>query len=41
MLSRRSFHSFAMIAWKMAAMHTASSTCVQTSQTRNSSVGYL
>src|SRR5260370_42604377 len=40
-LSRRSFHSLAMIAWKMAAMHTASSTRVQTSQTRNSSVGYF
>src|SRR5215210_2478974 len=39
MLSRRSFHSFATIAWKMAAMQTASSTRVQTSQLRNSSVG--
>src|SRR2546423_15574308 len=39
MLSRRIFHSLAMIAWKMAAMHTASSTRVQTSQMRNSSVG--
>ena len=39
MLSRRSFHSLAMIAWKMAAMQIASSTRVQTSQMRNSSVG--
>src|SRR4051812_22970184 len=39
MLSRRSFQSLAMIPWKIAAMHTASSTRVQTSQTRNSSVG--
>src|SRR5262249_37012767 len=30
-----------MIAWKRAAMHTASSTRVQTSQMRNSSVGYF
>src|SRR5690242_6032476 len=30
-----------MIAWKMAAIQTASSTRVQTSQMRNSSVGYL
>src|SRR5260370_38433309 len=28
------------MAWKMAAIHTASSTRVQTSQLRNSSVGY-
>src|SRR4051795_4326865 len=39
MLSRRIFHSLAMIAWNSAAMHTASSTRVQTSQMRNSSVG--
>src|SRR5437016_772027 len=30
-----------MMAWKMAAMHTASSTRVQTSKMRNSSVGYF
>src|SRR5262245_56424449 len=41
MLSRRNFHSLAMIAWNKAAMHTASSTRVQTSQMRNSSVGYF
>src|SRR5689334_9103353 len=40
MLSRRSLYTFAMIACRMAAMHTASSTRVQTSHTRNSSVGY-
>src|SRR5919201_263623 len=40
MLSRRSFHSLATTAWKIAATQTASSTRVQTSQTRNSSVGY-
>src|SRR3954466_5229513 len=39
MLSRRNFHSFAISAWKIAAMHTASSTRVQTSQARNSRVG--
>src|ERR1043166_5286324 len=38
-LSRRSFQSLAMIAWKIAPIATASSTRVQTSQTRNSSVG--
>src|SRR5262245_22258098 len=41
MLSRRSFHSLAISAWNRAATHTASSTRVQTSQTRNSSVGYF
>ena len=40
-LSRRSFHSFATIPWKMAAMHTTSSTRVHMSHTRNSSVGNL
>src|ERR1043166_7332088 len=40
-LSLRSFQSLAMIAWKIAPTHTASSTRVQTSQTRNSSVGYF
>ena len=39
MLSRRSFQILATIAWRIAAMQTASSTRVQTSQTRNSSVG--
>src|SRR2546430_847856 len=41
MLSRRSFHSLAISAWKIAARHTASSMRVQASQMRNSSVGYL
>src|SRR3712207_9389854 len=41
MLSRRSFQSFATTAWRIAAQQTASSTRVQTSQTRNSSVGYV
>src|SRR4051812_12491330 len=41
MLSRRMRYSFATIAWRIAAMHTASSTRVQTSQMRNSSVGYF
>src|SRR6266446_5775791 len=40
-LTGRALRSLAMITWKMAAMHTASSTRVQTSQTRNSSVGYF
>src|SRR6476620_10916741 len=40
-LSRLSFHSLAISAWNRAATHTASSTRVQTSQTRNSSVGYF
>src|SRR5579885_1812692 len=40
-LSRRSFQTLATMAWKMAPMATASSTRVQTSQMRNSSVGYL
>src|SRR5712692_2300467 len=40
MLSRRSFQSFATTAWRIAAIHTASSTRVHTSQMRNSSVGY-
>src|SRR5947209_6540498 len=40
MLSRRSFQSLAMSAWNKAATHTATSTRVQTSQMRNSSVGY-
>src|SRR5260370_33167918 len=39
-LSRRNFQSLAIMAWKMGAIHTASSTRVQTSQMRNSSVGY-
>ena len=39
MLSRRSFQSLKTIAWKMAAMQTASSTRVQMSQIRNSRVG--
>src|SRR5919199_4908276 len=41
MLSRRSFQSLATTAWRIAAQQTASSTRVQTSQTRNSSVGYV
>src|SRR5215207_6073277 len=41
MLSRRSFHNLKMRAWHRAAMQTASSTRVQTSHIRNSSVGYL
>src|SRR5579883_1709037 len=40
MLSRRSFQSLAIIAWKMAATQIASSTRVHTSQIRSSSVGY-
>src|SRR3954467_11426054 len=38
-LSRRNFQSLAISAWNSAAMQIASSTRVQTSQTRNSSVG--
>ncbi len=41
MLSRRNFQSLAISAWRMAAMHTASSTRVHTSQMRNSRVGYV
>ena len=40
-LSRRSFHSLATIAWKIAAMQTTSSTRVHMSHTRNSMVGKL
>src|SRR2546430_17113620 len=40
MLSRRNLQSFAMMAWKIAAIQIASSTRVQTSQMRHSSVGY-
>src|SRR5947199_9115485 len=40
-LSRRSRHSLAIRAWKRAATHTASSTRVHTSHSRNSSVGYF